>query len=65
MTLRQFLCGLHGHDALLQYEPGRLFLRCTSCGHETPGWRTGKVDDQQRAQLRQMLREPRTCEAGR
>jgi hypothetical protein len=36
--VRQFLCGLHGHDALLHFEQGRLSLQCTSCGHETPGW---------------------------
>ena len=37
-TVRQFFCGLHGHDALLHFEPGRLSLQCTSCGYETPGW---------------------------
>jgi len=31
-------CGLHGHDSVLQYERNRMFLRCTTCGHETPGW---------------------------
>jgi hypothetical protein len=36
--LRQFICGLHGHDALLHFEQGRMSLQCTSCGHETPGW---------------------------
>jgi hypothetical protein len=36
--IQQGLCALHGHDALLQYERNRIFLRCTSCGHETPGW---------------------------
>jgi hypothetical protein len=36
--IRQFVCGLHGHDALLHFETGRLSMRCTSCGHETPGW---------------------------
>ena len=38
--VRQFICGLHGHDALLHYGNGRLSLLCTSCGHETPGWDT-------------------------
>jgi hypothetical protein len=37
-TLRQFVCGLHGHDALLHFETGRLSMRCTSCGYQTPGW---------------------------
>ncbi|MBI2186227.1 MAG: hypothetical protein HYU37_03770 [Acidobacteria bacterium] len=36
--VRRFLCGLHGHDALLHFEQGRLSLICASCGHETPGW---------------------------
>lgn len=36
--LRQFLCGLHGHDALLHFERDRLSLLCTTCGHETSGW---------------------------
>ena len=36
--LRQVMCGLHGHDTLLQFEQDRMFLRCVSCGHETPGW---------------------------
>ena len=36
--VRQFFCGLHGHDALLHYEQGRMSLQCTSCGYETPGW---------------------------
>jgi hypothetical protein len=35
---RQMLCGLHGHDSLLHFERDRMFLRCVSCGHETPGW---------------------------
>ena len=36
--LRQFICGLHGHDSLLHFEEGRMSLLCSSCGHETPGW---------------------------
>jgi hypothetical protein len=36
--LRQLLCGLHGHDTMLQFEQERMFLRCVSCGHETTGW---------------------------
>jgi hypothetical protein len=36
--VRQMYCGLHGHDSLLQFEQDRMFLKCTSCGHETPGW---------------------------
>jgi len=36
--VRQLICGLHGHDALLHFEQGRMSLQCTSCGYETPGW---------------------------
>jgi len=36
--VRQFMCGLHGHDQLMQFEKGRLYLQCASCGHESPGW---------------------------
>jgi hypothetical protein len=44
---RQFLCSLHGHDALLHFEQGRLSLQCTSCGYETPGWDL-RTEQQQR-----------------
>ena len=36
--VRQFICGLHGHDSLLHFADGRVSLLCSSCGHETPGW---------------------------
>lgn len=36
--VRQFICGLHGHDALLHFGEGRVSLLCSSCGYETPGW---------------------------
>jgi hypothetical protein len=42
--VRQAYCGLHGHDSMLQFEQDRMFLRCTSCGHESPGW---EIADQQ------------------
>ena len=34
----QFLCGLRGHDSVLHFEGKRVNMRCTSCGHDTPGW---------------------------
>jgi hypothetical protein len=38
---KQVFCGLiHGHNAVLQFEGERMLLRCTSCGHDTPGWDT-------------------------
>jgi hypothetical protein len=36
--LGQFVCGLRGHDAVLHFESNRMNMRCTSCGHDTPGW---------------------------
>jgi hypothetical protein len=36
--LDHFACGLTGHDELLRFEPKRLSLQCTRCGHQTPGW---------------------------
>lgn len=36
--VRQFICGLKGHDSLLHFEKGRLSLLCSSCGHQSPGW---------------------------
>lgn len=38
LKVRQGVCGLHGHDALLQFGKSRMSLVCTSCGHESPGW---------------------------
>jgi hypothetical protein len=36
------VCGLHGHDPMLQFEQGRMYLRCSSCGYQSPGWDTGE-----------------------
>jgi hypothetical protein len=36
--LGQVFCGLHGHDSVLHFEGSRVMMRCTSCGHDTPGW---------------------------
>jgi hypothetical protein len=38
----QLLCGLRGHDSVLHFEGKRVMMRCTSCGHDTPGWDTGE-----------------------
>lgn len=37
MTIRQFLCGLSGHEYILKYESARLSLVCVSCDHESRG----------------------------
>ena len=31
-------CALRGHEDLLHFAPGRLFLRCQRCRRETAGW---------------------------
>jgi hypothetical protein len=36
--LDQLACGLGGHDELMRFEPRRMSLRCTRCGHQTEGW---------------------------
>jgi hypothetical protein len=34
----QLICGLSGHELLLNAQPGRLSLKCMTCPYETPGW---------------------------
>ena len=34
----QLMCGALGHDSVLHFEGNRVMMRCTSCGHDTPGW---------------------------
>ena len=34
----QWLCGMRGHDSVLHFEGKRVMMRCTSCGHDSPGW---------------------------
>jgi hypothetical protein len=36
--LGQLLCGVRGHDTMMHFEDKRVTMRCTSCGHDTPGW---------------------------
>jgi hypothetical protein len=38
LWMRQVFCGLQGHDNLMQYSRDRVFLKCVTCGHESPGW---------------------------
>lgn len=37
-SLRAFFCGIGGHELIRSYEPNRVYMRCTSCPYETPGW---------------------------
>ena len=36
--LDRFVCGLTGHDELMRFEPDRLSLHCSRCGHQSAGW---------------------------
>jgi hypothetical protein len=47
--IHAFFCGLGGHDLLMNVEPNRLSLKCTSCPYETPGWqvKTSKSAERQ------------------
>ena len=66
--MRQLFCGLFGHDALMQSEKGRVCLRCTSCGHETPGWTLTEAAPktvQRGDQRRQALARPRLAVGAR
>lgn len=41
--LRRFWCGLRGHDLLPKFEHDRIYLKCMSCDHETPGWDLNEI----------------------
>jgi hypothetical protein len=60
-TLQCALCGVHGHESVLQHEPTRMYLRCMSCGYETPGWDVGPAPQLARslAESRSRIAAPR------
>jgi hypothetical protein len=35
---REILCGLRGHHHMMQFQQGRVFMRCLLCGNESSGW---------------------------
>jgi hypothetical protein len=47
--IHQGLCGLQGHDALLHFDEGHVSLLCTSCGHQSPGWKFGGATERRAA----------------
>ena len=60
--LGQLLCGIRGHEAILHFEGKRVMMRCTSCGHDTPGWNIGDRAPRRRFEgdaRRHMLTSPR------
>ena len=44
----QWLCALRGHDSVLHFEGNRVMMRCTSCGHDSPGWEVSERRPHQR-----------------
>jgi len=56
--VREAFCGLHGHDNLLQFHHDRLFLKCVSCGHKSPGWELNETPPIAAAQASNRQREP-------
>src|SRR5262249_41034317 len=44
----QWLCGMRGHDSVLHFEGNRVMMRCTSCGHDSPGWESSGRGPRQR-----------------
>jgi hypothetical protein len=36
--VREAVCGLRGHEMVLNFEPDRLSLQCLTCGARTEGW---------------------------
>ena len=61
--LSQTICGLSGgHDGMVHFEGKRVLMRCTSCGHESPGWEVNERGPRQRfegdAKRHRMASEP-------
>ena len=40
--LGQLFCGMRGHESVMHFEGKRVMMRCTSCGHDSPGWDTAE-----------------------
>ena len=38
----RLLCGMHGHQIMLHFEPNKLSLQCGLCGYESEGWEVGR-----------------------
>jgi hypothetical protein len=50
LRIGQWLCALRGHDSVLHFEGNRVMMRCTSCGHDSPGWEISGRGPRQRYQ---------------
>lgn len=38
MRIGRFICRIKGHAMMVQFERHRMYLVCSSCGEESPGW---------------------------
>ncbi|RPH55384.1 MAG: hypothetical protein EHM89_17225 [Acidobacteria bacterium] len=47
--LQRSFCTLCGHDRVLEFQSDRMLLRCSSCGHQTTGWKIGQRSALQRS----------------
>jgi hypothetical protein len=56
--VRQTFCGLHGHDTLLQFEQDKMYLKCVSCGHQSPGWELADTPPPTTLSVRDEVRRP-------
>jgi hypothetical protein len=56
--VRQTFCGLHGHDSLLQFEQDKMYLKCVSCGHQSPGWELADTPRPAMMTVREEVRRP-------
>ena len=46
--LGRLLCGIRGHEPMVHFEGKRVMMRCTSCGHDSPGWEVSGRGPRQR-----------------
>ena len=37
MNSKKLICGIRGHDDLMEFESNRFYLYCPSCGHKSHG----------------------------
>jgi len=61
--MRPLACLLGQHDDMRVYQPGHLFLRCQSCGRETPGLRGPIAPAQPPVVRTRKLRTPKPAPA--
>jgi hypothetical protein len=59
--IRQTICGVGGHEYSKKSAGNRIFLQCTTCGHETPGWRIDVAIRGPKAVAGSALDAPRTA----